>query len=336
MKKGKFLIQFTISLILLSSCDALEIIESKGDVLPYDNVKIKYDTENNPYYNVGIRRTVADGECIGNSMEIRPGSSHPGIIEYTYSGGGVLGDPDGNIYYYDKDGFVYDRDGNPNSDIVVFHYSTNTDCEGISPKAGTYAKTFSNQPDDDGEGGAVDFGNDVAPPASSPSGAALENFTTSTDTISCYDNVIWIDFFPNAPDYNARAKINSFPIQLTFDFENGLVEGNFCSSGENPNDGWTQGSAEFCVSVKDSDFYQEIDGTWGFDGVWDVKLDLSAAQLHWVDQSQEWAYNSQHNRFDAPFHGWLEPGEGSLYTDENQPTTFQFLCDMIPPEYIFN
>jgi len=335
MKKDKTIMLFLISIIFLSGCDALKVIASKVDVEPYDTVKIEYDREDDPYYSVYIQRQIADAECIRNDMIIRPGMDHAGIIEYTYSGGGLLSDPDGNIYFYDKDGFIYDKDGNPNSDKVDFYPSTSYDCVDIPPKAGSYAKTFDAPPLE-----PDDHASDSEPAASaqgSPSsGAAPENFTTSAETIGCYGNVIWADFFPNAPDYNARAEVQSFPIQLTFDFENGLVEGEFCSSGENPNDGWTQGSADFCVSVKDSDLYPEFGGTWGFDGVWDVELDMSAAQLHWFELSEEWAYNSQHSRFDAPFHGWLEPAEGSLYTDEVQPATFQFLCDINPPQYIFN
>lgn len=171
----------------------------------------------------------------------------------------------------------------------------------------------------------------VVPQAYTHSGKIPETFTAN---MKCHGNMIWADFFPNAPNYNAHAAIEPFQVQLKFDFENRSVEGDFCGSGDKPNNGWSQGHADFCVSVKESDLFQE-NGDWYFDGVWDVELDMSAAQLHWVGESQEWAYNSQSVNFFPAFHGWIEPNDGSLYTDETQPATFQFLCDFLPPDYIF-
>jgi len=333
MKKATSHFLFILSLILLSGCEALEMIMLKEDARSSGSVRIMYDNENAPFYSGSVLSNVVEDECVA-SMTIQPGIEKSGVVEYTYHGGGLLSDPDGNIYFYDKDGFIYDKDGNPNSDKVVFGHFLDSECQQKAAKTASYAKDFNNQPTNTDD--ALSNSDIAAASQTSASGAAPKSFTTSKEIISCYGNVIWSDFFPNAHDYNARAAMQPFPIQLTFDFENGYVEGEFCGSGETPNDGWKEGSADFCVSVKDSDLYQEFGGTWGFDGVWDVDLDMSAAQLHWVNNNQEWAYNGQHARFDAPFHGWIEPGDGSLYTDEVLPATFQFLCDFNPPDYIFN
>lgn len=281
---------------------------------------------------MNVQRFIADDEFISSDMRIQPGSANSGIGEYTYYGGGLLSDPDGNIYHYDKDGFIYDKDGNPNSDKVIFQPSTADYCAGIFPKTGEYAQTFEKQPlESDNSDLASEA--DIPVQANSASGSAPETFKVEA---ACRGNVTWKDFFPSAPDYNANAKVTSMPISLTFDFKNGTVESDFCGSGENPNDGWTQGSADFCVTVKESDLYREFDGTWAFDAVWDIDLDMSAAQLHWVDNTEVWAYSGQSSRFEAPFHGWLEPGDGSLYSDEVLPATFQFLCDFISADDLFD
>jgi hypothetical protein len=194
----------------------------------------------------------------------------------------------------------------------------------------------------------VDSGYPNKLPTNNQSSAALSDFVNApqintsflqipesfTANMNCHGNMLWSDFFPNVPNILASAWIKSLPIELTFDFENRSVEGEFCGSGEKPNDGWSSGHAEFCVSVRESNLFQEF-GNWYFDGVWDVDLDMSAAILHWVGEDLEWAYYSQSKNFFPEFHGWIEPNDGSLYTDENQPATFQFLCDFIPPDYIF-
>lgn len=198
-------------------------------------------------------------------------------------------EPDGNIYFIDKDGFINDRYGNPDLDFVI------------------------------------------APQENSSSGKIPENFTAN---MSCYGNMLWADFYPSAR-HGATAEINSLPIELTFDFENRSVEGEFCDSADWTNPGWETSHADFCVTVKESDLYQnEFDGNWGFDGVWDVELDMSGSAKYFLED-EEWDVRSESIGFDAPFHGWIEPNDGSLYTDGTYPATFQFLCDFVPPEDMF-
>ena len=238
----------------------------------------------------------------------------------------------GTFFIMTKTAIFMIKTANPNSDKVVFRPSTADYCVGIEPKAGSYAKTFDRQPVDSDEDNSGSDEPAVPFQVSSSLGSVPEVFTASA---SCHGNMIWSDFFPDAPNYNARAEIDTMQISMTIDFENGVIESEFCGQGEKPNNGWSQASADFCVTIEESNLYRELDGTWSFDGVWAIDLDMSGAQLHWVGNSEEWAYGNQHSQFEAPFHGWIAPGDGSLYTDEVQPATFQFLCDFIPAEDIF-
>ena len=158
---------------------------------------------------------------------------------------------------------------------------------------------------------------------------------SKNNEVECYGNMYWADFFPDAPDYRARAEIKPLPVAFTFDFENGMMVSHFCVSANHPNNGFSVASGDFCAEIVSSDLVQDGFGGWEFDGVLRVDIEMSAGQLAWVDGEQIWVYGWEGASVDVPFHGWLDPVDTGFYTDEVLPATFQFLCDIKPPGDLF-
>jgi hypothetical protein len=334
MKKAIFAALYLMTALAFSSCEAMEMIDSKQVFPTKASVQINYGAEDIPYYTGNMTISAGESECT-DKLTIYPGDNGTGIIEYAYNGGGLLSDPYGNVYYYDAEGNIFHSNGDPTQDKLSFRPMIGCD-EGAFKPMTYYAQHNGNIATFEDASSNTDIGNNQ-PAMSQHSQSSVDSWNPSKiSEISCYGNIIWADFFPNAPNYNSRAHIEEFPLPLQFDFENLTVSGRFCGEGKNENDGFTAATGNFCAEITDNQLTPDGFGGWEFDGSFNANINLSGAVLAWVDGEQIWIYNEQSTRMDVPFHGWLDLNGGSLYTDENYPATFQFLCDLYPPERIFN
>jgi hypothetical protein len=305
-----------IALLVLSGCETEEIIELEENLDSKYNINTPYRGENTD--------TVLWSECVDLLM-IYPGGDGGKLIDYTYNGGGLLSDPDGNIYHYDADGYIYNKKGDPTRDRLEFIPLIGCKPGDFLPM--TYAQIFDDNitKDENQAGDGMRASNAVG--VWGPS---------TTNEVSCYGNLIWEDFFPNAPNINALAHIDPSPVPFLFDFDEGTISGNFCGEAKYENDGFKTGEVSFCATITSDQLVDDEFGGWDFDGSFQVEMDFSASTLTWIDGEQVWVHNSQTTRIEVPFHGWLNAEESSLYADESYPATFQYLCDFYPPEQIFN
>ena len=319
-----------LSIFLTSGCDALEIVAKKENSRAYDSAVINFDQDGSPSYKGLVHDSALHSECTGG-MTVFPGSLENSIIEYSYNGGGLLSDPEGNIYFFDKNGNVFSRDGEATGDSVRFYPAL--DCSYEQLKTMSYAKTFEGESDSEAAGNT-----EVSEQSSAVNSAPthLSAWQTKNNEVECYGNMYWANFFPDAPDYRARAEIKPLPVAFTFDFENGMMVSEFCGSADHPNNGFSVASGDFCAEIVSSDLSPDGFGGWDFDGVLRVDLEMSAGQLAWVGGEQIWLYGWEGTSVDVPFHGWLERDDTGFYTDEVLPATFQFLCDITPPAELFD
>ncbi len=311
MKKLSLRAILLITFLVLSACESEEIIESE------EYLDLKYSSK--PPYRGDIPEDVLWSECVDILM-IYQGGDEGEPINYTYHGGGLLSDPDGIVYHYDADGYIYNKNSEPTRDRLEFKPMIG--CEPGDFKSMTYAQIFEDNITKD-ENQAGDR-NSVG--AWGPS---------TTNEVSCYGNLIWMDFFPNVPNISALARIDPSPVPFLFDFNEGTISGNFCGIAKYENDGFNVGESNFCVTITSDQLVDDEFGGWHFDGSFQVEMDFSASTLAWIEGEQVWVYNSQTTRIEAPFHGWLNNEESRLYTDETYPAVFQYLCDFFPPERLF-
>ncbi len=315
MKKIILIAIFLIAFLFLSGCDTPEVIESE------ENLNAKYSI-NQPYRGE-IPDDVEWGECVDLLM-IYPGGDEGKLTDYTYHGGGLLSDPDGNIYHYDADGHIYNKNGDSTRDQLEFVPMIG--CEPGDFKSMTYAQVFEDTitMDENQAGNGMQASNAVS--TWSPS---------TTSEVSCSGNLLWKDFFSDAPNIYAVARIDPSPMPFRFDFDEGTISGNFCGTAKYENDGFNAGEGSFCTTTTSSQLESDEFGGWDFDGTFEVEIDFSASTLTWINGEQIWVNNYQTTRIEVPFHGWLDAEEGSLYTDESLPATFQYLCDFYPPAQLF-
>ena len=316
MKKPLLRAVLLISFLALSGCDTSEAVELE------ENLDLKYSS--NPPYRGGIPDNVSSSECVDLLM-IYKGENEGKQIEYIYNGGGLLSDPDGNIYHYDEDGYIYNKNSDPTRDRLDFIPLIG--CKPGDFLSMTYAQAFKNavvkeenQPSDGNQA-------NNAVGAWSPS---------TTSEVTCYGNLLWKDFFSDAPNIHAVAHIDPSPMPFRFNFDEGAISGNFCGTAKYENDGFNAGEGSFCTTTTSSLLESDEFGGWDFDGTFEVEIDFSASTLTWINGEQIWVNNYQTTRIEVPFHGWLDDEEGSLYTDESYPATFQYLCDFYPPEQLFS
>lgn len=315
MKKPLLRIILIIAFLVLSGCDTAETIESE------EYLDLKYSSK--PPYRGEIPDNVLWDECVDLLM-IYQGKDEAKLIDYTYNGGGLLSDPDGNVYHYDADGYIIDKNGDPTRDRLEF--IPLIDCEPDSFKPMTYAQIFED---------TITVDENQAPDGMQVRNTGGTWNPSTTDEVSCYGNLHWQDFFPNAPNINALARIDPSPAPFLFDLVEGTISGNVCGVAKYENDGFNSGEGSFCATITNGQLVDDEFGGLDFDGLFQVEMDFSASTLTWIDGEQVWVNNSQTTRIEVPFHGWLNAEEGSLYTDESYPAVFQYLCDFYPPEQLF-
>jgi len=304
-----------ISFLILPGCDTEEIIESE------EYLDLKYSSK--PPYRGDIADNVLWDECVDLLM-IYQGEDEAKPINYTYNGGGLVSDPDGNIYHYDADGYIYDKNGERTRDRLEFVPMIG--CEPGDFTSMTYAQVFEDSlaADENQAGNGAQARN---------TGGSWKPSTTNE--VSCSGNLLWQDFFPDAPNINALARIDPSPVPFLFDFAESTISGNFCGTAIYENDGFNAGEGSFCAIITSDQLVDDEFGGWDFDGSFQVEMDFSASTLTWIDGEQVWVHNSQTTRIEVPFHGWLNAEESSLYADETYPAVFQYLCDFYPPERLF-
>ena len=316
MKKTILYTILLIAFLFLSGCDTPAIIESE------ENLDLKYNIK--PPYRGEIPDNVEWSECV-DVLIIYPGGDEGKPVDYTYNGGGLLSDPAGNIYHYDADGHIYNKNGDRTKDLLEF--IPLIDCEPGDFKSMTYAQVFED---------TITMDENLAGDGMQASNAVNPWLPSTISEVSCYGNLLWYEFFPNAPNNHARARIDPSPASFLFDFDEGTISGNFCGEAKNENDGFTVGEGSFCATITSSQLVSDEFGGWDFDGTFQVEMDISASVFTWINGEQIWVYNSQTTQIEAPFHGWLNAAVSRLYTDETYPAVIQYLCDFYPPAKLFS